>query len=135
MDIEPRQVADWFWIAYADAYDWVVEPDVLCMGLFATGDLMTTKPYVSGTPYINKMSDYCTGCRFDPAASCPISSLYWAYLARHEEKLSTLPRLRLPFASLAKRSAEKRRRDRRVFQWVTKTLRRGDELSAAEGPK
>jgi deoxyribodipyrimidine photolyase-related protein len=135
MDIEPRQVADWFWIAYADAYDWVVEPNVLCMGLFATGDLMTTKPYVSGTPYINKMSDYCSGCRFDPAKNCPISSLYWAYLARHEDKLSTLPRLRLPLASLAKRSAEKRRRDRRVFQWVTKTMRRGDELSVGESPK
>ena len=45
---QPRDVTDWFWVAYIDAYDWVVEPNVLGMGTFATGDLMITKPYVSG---------------------------------------------------------------------------------------
>ena len=71
LDLEPRQVSDWFWVAYADAYDWVVEPNVLGMGLFATGELMTTKPYISGTPYIQKMSDYCQSCRFPPQEELP----------------------------------------------------------------
>jgi deoxyribodipyrimidine photolyase-related protein len=134
LDLEPRQVADWFWVAYADAYDWVVEPNVLGMGLFATGELMTTKPYVSGTPYIHKMSDYCRSCRFHPKKNCPISSLYWAYLARHEDKLADVARLRVPLASLRKRGEDKRLRDRATFEWVSRALDRGRPLSPEEVP-
>ena len=47
---------------FTDAYDWVVEPNVLAMGTYAVGEVMTTKPYVSGTPYIKKMGDYCGDC-------------------------------------------------------------------------
>ena len=54
MDIEPRQLTDWFHAAFIDAFDWVVEPNVLGMGTFALGDAMMTKPYVSGSPYIKK---------------------------------------------------------------------------------
>ena len=57
-DVSPRELSDWFWAAYTDAYDWVVEPNVLGMGTFAVGDIMTTKPYVSGAGYISRMSDY-----------------------------------------------------------------------------
>jgi deoxyribodipyrimidine photolyase-related protein len=135
LDLEPRQVADWFWVAYADAYDWVVEPNVLGMGLFATGELMTTKPYVSGTPYIHKMSDYCKSCRFHPKKNCPISSLYWAYLARHEDTLADVARLRVPLASLKKRGEDKRVRDQATFEWVSRTLARGRALSPEGVPQ
>ena len=57
LDVSPRELADWFWVAYTDAYDWVVEPNVIGMGTFGVGDLMVTKPYVSGAAYILKMSD------------------------------------------------------------------------------
>ena len=50
LDVEPRELTDWFWVAYVDAYDWVVEPNVLAMGTFGAGDVMTTKPYVAGAP-------------------------------------------------------------------------------------
>jgi hypothetical protein len=46
--VAPRQLTDWFWVAYIDAYDWVVEPNVLAMGTYGVGDLMTTKPYICG---------------------------------------------------------------------------------------
>ena len=62
LGISPRELTDWFWVAYVDAYDWVVEPNVLGMGTFGVGELFTTKPYVSGSAYINKMGDYCKGC-------------------------------------------------------------------------
>lgn len=135
LDIEPRQMTDWFWVAYADAYDWVVEPNVLGMGLFATGDLFTTKPYVSGTPYIQKMSDFCSDCRFDPKENCPISNLYWAYLDRHEASLAHLPRLRMPLASLARRSAATRRRDASVFAWASRSLSQGRALVPEKVPQ
>ena len=91
LDVSPRELTDWFWIAYTDAYDWVVEPNVLGMGTYAVGDLMTTKPYVSGAAYIARMSDYCDRCAFDPKTTCPITRLYWAFFARHEGRLQGQP--------------------------------------------
>ncbi|MGD8983916.1 MAG: cryptochrome/photolyase family protein, partial [Desulfobacteraceae bacterium] len=82
LDVLPRELTDWFWVAYADAYDWVVEPNVLGMGTFALGEMMITKPYVSGAAYIHRMSDYCAACAFNPKKNCPITPLYWAFLAR-----------------------------------------------------
>ena len=128
LDVSPRELTDWFWVAYIDAYDWVVEPNVHGMGTFGLGELMTTKPYVAGSAYIAKMSDYCEGCRFDPRTTCPLPSLYWAYLGRHRDALADVPRMRLPLASEAKRTAAQRRADARVFERVSSALARGEEL-------
>ncbi|NIQ37652.1 MAG: deoxyribodipyrimidine photolyase [Proteobacteria bacterium] len=128
LDISPRELTDWFWVAYTDAYDWVVEPNVLAMGSFAVGELMTTKPYVSGAGYINRMSDYCKACAFDPKVNCPFTSLYWAFLSRHENVLRRNPRLRMPMVSLSKRRANRRRHDRSVFHWMRETLLAGNVL-------
>lgn len=127
MDISPRELTDWFWIAYADAYDWVVEPNVLAMGTFALGDMMTTKPYVSGAAYINKMSDYCQGCRFDPAKNCPITRLYWAFLARKGTKLEGNQRLAMPLNSLKKRSPQDKEKDQMVYEKLLQILKDGKE--------
>lgn len=124
LDIEPRQLSDWFWVAYADAYDWVVEPNVLAMGTFSLADMITTKPYVSGAAYINKMSDYCRSCRFDPK-SCPVTRLYWAFLERKWEKLKDNQRLSMPINSLKKRSPQDKEKDRAVFQKLTALLKAG----------
>jgi len=133
LDISPRELTDWFWVAYTDAYDWVVEPNVLGMGTFAVGDLFTTKPYVSGAAYIDRMSDYCRECAFPPGRDCPVTPLYWAFLDRHWERLASNPRLRMPYASLAKRSVARRRRDRETFEAVREALRRGERLRPDPG--
>jgi len=129
LDVSPRELTDWFWVAYTDAYDWVVEPNVLGMGTFSVGALMTTKPYVSGAAYLDRMSDYCGTCAFDPKTTCPWTPLYWAFLARHAERLADLPRMRLPLASMARRSAPRRETDRRTFERVSAALGRGDRLA------
>jgi deoxyribodipyrimidine photolyase-related protein len=133
LDVSPRALTDWFWFAYTDAYDWAVEPNVLGMASFAAGPLMTTKPYVSGAAYIHRMGDYCAGCRFRPDSTCPITPLYWAFLGRHAERLADNPRLAMPLRSLAKRSAEARARDARVFTQVSARLAAGEELSTGAG--
>lgn len=130
LDFSPRELTDWFWIAYTDAYDWVVEPNVLGMGTYAVGNLMTTKPYVSGAAYIARMSDYCDGCAFDPKTTCPITHLYWAFFARHEGRLRNNPRLRLPLQALWKRPVARREDDSRTFERVRDTLAAGRALSA-----
>jgi (6-4)DNA photolyase len=129
LDVSPRELTDWFWVAYTDAYDWVVEPNVLGMGSYAVGDLMTTKPYVAGAAYIARMSDYCETCAFDPKTTCPITRLYWAFLARHEARLRANARLRLPLQALRKRPIARRRQDSRTLQWVRDTLAAGQTLS------
>jgi deoxyribodipyrimidine photolyase-related protein len=134
LDVLPRELTDWFWIAYTDAYDWVVEPNVLGMGTFALGELMITKPYVSGAAYINRMSDYCKACAFDPKKTCPITPLYWAFLARHRKALKTNPRLRMPYVSLKKRSKGQRGKDQATFQILRDTLLVAEPVTPGDTP-
>lgn len=129
LDISPRELTDWFWVAYTDAFDWVVEPNVLGMGTYALGDLMTTKPYVSGASYINKMSDYCGGCAFNPKTNCPLTRLYWAFLQRHRDKLSSNMRMKLPLSSASKRSRAEQSADAQVFEAVNAQLAAAKTLS------
>ncbi|MGD9817332.1 MAG: cryptochrome/photolyase family protein [Desulfomonilaceae bacterium] len=129
LDICPRQLTDWFWVAYQDAYDWVVEPNVFGMGLFAIGDWMTTKPYVSGAAYINKMSDYCKFCNFDPSENCPVTNLYWAYLNRHRDKLLNNKRLNIVMSALGKRDNAKKQYDKSVYRLVSRVLAEGETLN------
>lgn len=130
MDIEPRQLTDWFHAAFIDAFDWVVEPNVLGMGTFALGDAMMTKPYVSGSPYIKKMGDFCSSCEFHPAKTCPISPMYWAYFERHKAAFSGNHRLAMTLRTLAKRSEEKKQHDRESFEYVVRTLGEGKSLAS-----
>ena len=129
LGVSPRDLTDWFWVAYTDAYDWVVEPNVLGMGRFAVGELMTTKPYVSGAGYIHRMSDYCDTCAFDPKTNCPFTNLYWAFLDRHEAVLRNNPRMRIPIASLRKRDGGRRQHDEAVFRTVLETLLSGGVMT------
>ncbi|CAN5271557.1 hypothetical protein BH11CYA1_BH11CYA1_29180 [soil metagenome] len=128
LDISPRELTDWFWVAYFDAYDWVVEPNVLAMGTYATGGLMTTKPYISGAAYINKMSDYCNGCQFDPAKNCPVTRLYWAFLERHKNKLEGNLRMAMPINSVKKRADSLKDEDRAIYEKTIKALLAGQKL-------
>lgn len=96
--VDPAAVAEWFLACYVDAYDWVVLPNVIGMGLNADGGQTATKPYIASANYINKMSDYCAGCRFDPRRrtgpdACPYNFLYWNFLIEHEAALRANPRL------------------------------------------
>lgn len=96
--IDPAAANEWFLSLYVDAYEWVMPPNVLGMGLNADDGLTATKPYIASANYINKMSDHCRGCYFDRnkrhgARACPFNFLYWNFLLQHEERLRANPRL------------------------------------------
>ncbi|MDJ0768906.1 MAG: cryptochrome/photolyase family protein [Ilumatobacter sp.] len=91
--VDPRAMTDWMWASFVDGAEWVMLPNVIGMALFADGGMMATKPYASGGAYINKMSDSCRSCPFDPKQrtgerACPYTTLYWDFLARNEDVLA-----------------------------------------------
>ena len=127
----PRELTDWFWFGYVDAYDWVVEPNVLGMATFGDGGLTATKPYVSGAAYINRMSDFCGKCALDPKkalgpGSCPFTALYWSFLERNDAKIAHLQRMWMPLNTMRAKSEEERAKLRERAQVVVEQLGRGE---------
>jgi deoxyribodipyrimidine photolyase-related protein len=108
--INPQEIENWFHAAFIDAYDWVMQTNVLGMGVFADGGILASKPYAASANYINKMSDYCSGCQYNPKerigdTACPFNYFYWDFLARHHERLKTQGRMGLILKNLEKMSA------------------------------
>lgn len=132
LDCDARELSDWFWVAYQDAYDWVVEPNVLGMATWSTAGVMTTKPYISGAAYLDRMGDHCRACRFHPKEDCPVTPLYWAWLDRHQEELEGNGRMAMPLRSLAKRPPERRQQDQDTFQDLCADLAAGKEFRPRE---
>lgn len=122
LGVHPRQITDWFWICYVDAFDWVVEGNVLGMGVFATGELLSTKPYISGSAYLQKMSNYCQDCQYDPKSTCPMTRLYWHYLKRNEMHLAHLHRMQIVLASMRKRSEADQALDLETYERTLQQL-------------
>lgn len=109
--VEPKLVYRWFMEMYVDAYEWVMAPNVLGMGMFADGGFMATKPYVASGAYINRMSNYCRACRYEVKKrtgeeACPFNYLYWDFLLRNRERLGQLPRLGMVYRQLARKAGE-----------------------------
>ena len=96
--VEPTAMTRWMWAGFVDGAEWVMVPNVVGMSLHADGGKMATKPYASGGAYIDRMSDYCRGCRFDRKQrtgedACPFTTLYWDFIARHAERFERNPRM------------------------------------------
>jgi deoxyribodipyrimidine photolyase-related protein len=95
---DPLRFTEWFHRSFVDGYDWVMIPNVVGMSQHADGGLLATKPYAAGGSYINKMTDYCGGCRFDPKVrvgdnACPFTAGYWRFVHRHRERFAANPRM------------------------------------------
>lgn len=90
---DPHHVNKRFWEQYADAFERVVTPNVLWMSQYADGWNLATKPYVASANYVNKMSNYCKTCFYDPKEkygerACPLNFLYWKFIDTHKETFS-----------------------------------------------
>lgn len=100
---DPNAIYHWFMEFYIDAYDWVMVPNVYGMSQFADGGTFTTKPYISGSNYIRKMSHYKAG------DWCHIwDGLYWSFIGDHEAFFSSNPRLSMMTRSWQRMSDDKR---------------------------
>lgn len=103
--VHPQAVHEWYLAVYLDAVEWVELPNTLGMSQFADDGQMASKPYCASGKYINRMSNYCHACRYDPNQTCgdkacPFTVMYWDFLATHERSLSSNPRMGLSLKNL-----------------------------------
>ena len=90
LEIDPNQIYQWFLELFIDGYDWVMVANVYSMSQYADGGLLTTKPYISSSNYILKMSDYKKG------DWCEVwDALYWNFINKHRGFFASNPRLNL----------------------------------------
>ena len=114
LGVRPAEVHAWYLAVYVDAVEWVELPNVLGMSQYADGGRMLSKPYAASGKYIQRMSNHCAGCRYDPSEAvgvdaCPFSTLYWDFLARHAVRFRDHPRAALQWRSLERVPAERLR--------------------------
>ncbi|MBX3180504.1 MAG: cryptochrome/photolyase family protein [Candidatus Hydrogenedentes bacterium] len=112
--VRPQDLNDWYWLAYIDAWHWVVTPNVIGMAAHADGGLMASKPYAASANYINTMSNYCKHCPYNPKTitgenACPFNALYWDFLDRHQARLARNPRMALSYRNLDRKDPAERR--------------------------
>ena len=112
LGVEPRQVHQWYLAMFVDAVEWVEAPNTLGMSQFADGGLLASKPYAASGAYIQRMSNYCRGCRYNPkeavgADACPFTTLYWNFLDRHRARFADHPRTALMWRNLDRIDADR----------------------------
>ena len=105
LGVAPKEVHEWYLSVYVDAVEWVELPNTLGMSQFADGGVMASKPYVASGKYIDRMSNHCKACQFNPAlatgeTACPFTTLYWDYLNRHVDVLAKNPRMLMQLKNL-----------------------------------
>jgi deoxyribodipyrimidine photolyase-related protein len=103
--IEPQLLCDWYLAVYVDAVEWAELPNTAGMALFANGGRFTSKPYVASGAYVKRMSNYCTGCAYEPETrtgdkACPLTTLYWNFLDQHKASFASNPRTALMVKNL-----------------------------------
>jgi deoxyribodipyrimidine photolyase-related protein len=127
LGVRPREVHAWYLAVYVDAVEWVELPNTLGMSQYADGGYLASKPYAASGRYIGRMSNYCTGCRYDTARAtgddaCPYTTLYWDFVARHRERFAHHPRTALQWRALERFDADTLSAIRRQADALRSTL-------------
>ncbi|WLP94172.1 cryptochrome/photolyase family protein [Psychrobacter sp. M13] len=106
-EFDPDEVYQWFMELFIDAYDWVMVPNVYGMSQFADGGMVATKPYISGSNYINKMSNYQVKSKSELLEWAAIwDGLFWRFMQVHREFFSKNPRIGMLLAMWDKMDKE-----------------------------
>jgi len=136
LGVDPKRTHEWYLAVYVDAVEWVELPNTLGMSQYGDGGVMASKPYVATGKYIQRMSNYCAGCRFDPAKAtgedaCPFTTLYWDFLLRHEKLLAANQRMALQVKNLARLKPA----ERAAIQARAKSIRANGGAPAGAEPE
>ena len=102
-NIKPAEIYRWFMEMYVDSADWVMVPNVFGMGTYADGGIFSTKPYICGSSYMLRMSNYKKGDWCDA-----VDGLYWMFIEKNRDFFATNPRLALMPKSLDKMNEDRK---------------------------
>ncbi|UCE94635.1 MAG: cryptochrome/photolyase family protein, partial [Flavobacteriaceae bacterium] len=114
---DPDEVYRWFMELFIDAYDWVMVPNVYGMSQFSDGGVFATKPYISGSNYLKKMSDYKPG---DWTATW--DGLFWRFIDQHQDFFKGNPRISMLYYSYQRMTVEKREAHLKTAETFLKSL-------------
>ncbi len=117
-EFDPNEVYRWFMEMYIDAYDWVMVPNVYGMSQFADGGRMTTKPYISGSNYLLKMSDYKPDGRWEKIWD----ALFWNFMDKQRAFFGQNPRIAMLLNTLDRMDSEKRQAHFNLAEQYLKSL-------------
>ena len=103
--IDPKEIFKWFMEMFIDSSDWVMTPNVFGMGTFSDGGIFATKPYICGSNYLLKMSDYKRGdwCEV-------VDGLYWQFIEKNKKYIKSNHRLSMMAYSLEKIDPDRKKR-------------------------
>jgi deoxyribodipyrimidine photolyase-related protein len=129
--LDVKQVQEWYLSVYADAFEWVEMPNTLGMALFGDGGIVASKPYAASGKYINKMSNYCKKCKYNPNLltednACPFNALYWNFINKHESLLSKNQRMSFMVSTWNKFSDEKKENIKNKTNNIFSKMRSGN---------
>lgn len=120
-EVHPDEVYRWFMEMYVDSADWVMAPNVYGMSQYAAGGLFATKPYISGSNYLRKMSHYPSGDWCDI-----VDGLYWRFIDRHRDTFASNHRMGMMLATLKRMDEQKKKR---IFEaaeaWINEVTESG----------
>jgi len=102
LEVHPKEVYRWFMEMFVDSADWVMGPNVFGMGQFSDGGLFATKPYICGSNYLRKMSNYPKGNWCDI-----MDGLYWKFIHKRRNFFRSQPRLKMMIATLDRMPKER----------------------------
>lgn len=116
-EIDPKEVHRWFNEMFIDSMDWVMGPNVYGMGQFSDGGIFATKPYICGSNYLLKMSDYPKGEWTEE-----LDALYWCFIDKNREFFLKNPRLSMMVRTLDKMDSVKKERHLVLAEFVKNRL-------------
>lgn len=125
--VDPKLVHQWYLAVYVDAVEWVELPNTLGMSQFADNGVMASKPYAATGKYIQRMSNYCQECCFDPSSAtgdnaCPFTTLYWDFLDRHKKDLKRNNRMSLQLKNLKRKTATELKEIKKLARQLRKSI-------------
>ncbi|RIH74124.1 (6-4) photolyase [Meiothermus taiwanensis] len=128
--VNPQELNAWFIAAFVDSADWVMVPNVLGMGVFAS-PVLSSKPYAASGKYIARMGNHCQRCSFRVeetlgTRACPFNSLYWDFMAQHRARLEANPRLGVLYKSWDKRKPKEQAAVRQRAEALRRWIARGE---------
>jgi deoxyribodipyrimidine photolyase-related protein len=123
LGVHPYRFHEWHMAMYVDAVDWVSLPNALGMSQHGDGGVVGTKPYCASGNYIDRMSNYCRTCRYQPKRAtgddaCPFTTLYWDFLERHHERFAANMRMKFQVRNLERKPDDEVRAIRRQAEQI-----------------